>query len=54
MKKEISKGTQKFIWHMAAFIAVFVLALVAINKFEYGGKIEHLGRCELNTFVAEN
>lgn len=33
MKKEISKGTQKFIWHMAAFIAVFVLALVAINKF---------------------
>ena len=21
---------------------------------EYGGKIEHLGRCELNTFVAEN
>ncbi len=33
MKKEISKGTQKFIWHMAAFVAVFVLALVAINKF---------------------
>lgn len=33
MKKEISKGTQKFIWHMVAFVAVFVLALVAINKF---------------------
>ena len=33
MKKEISKGTQKFIWHMTVFIAVFVLALVAINKF---------------------
>ncbi len=33
MKKEISKGTQKFIWHMAAFVAVFVLALVAIIKF---------------------
>lgn len=33
MKKEISKGTQKFIWHMAAFVAVFVLALVVINKF---------------------
>ena len=33
MKKEITKGTQKFIWHMAAFVAVFVLALVVINKF---------------------
>lgn len=33
MKKEISKGTQKFIWHMVAFVAVFVLALVVINKF---------------------
>lgn len=33
MKKEISKGTQMFIWHMAAFVAVFVLALVVINKF---------------------
>lgn len=33
MKKEISKGTQKFIWHMAAFVAVFVLVLVVINKF---------------------
>ncbi len=33
MKKEITKGTQKFIWHLAAFVAVFILALVAINKF---------------------
>ena len=30
MKKEISKGTQKFIWHLVAFVAVFVLALVII------------------------
>ena len=33
MKKELSKGTQKFIWHMVAFAAVFILALVAISKF---------------------
>ena len=24
MKREISKGTQKFIWHLVAFGAVFV------------------------------
>lgn len=23
-------------------------------KVEYGGEVEHLGRCELNTFVAVN
>ena len=32
MKKEISKGTQKFIWHMVAFVAVFILALVIICR----------------------
>lgn len=32
MKKEISKGTQKFIWHLVAFVAVFVLALVIICR----------------------
>lgn len=32
MKKEISKGTQKFIWHMVAFAAVFVLAMVIICR----------------------
>lgn len=32
MKKEISKGTQKFIWHLVAFAAVFVLALVIICR----------------------
>lgn len=32
MKKEISKGTQKFIWHLVAFIAVFILALVIICR----------------------
>ena len=56
MKKEISKGTQKFIWHMAAFVAVFVLALVVINKFvpepsrtaelNTSHKTEHLGRTD--------
>lgn len=25
-----------------------------INRAEYGGEVEHLGRCELNTFVAVN
>lgn len=32
MKTEISKGTQKFIWHLVAFGAVFVLALVIICR----------------------
>lgn len=32
MKKEISKGTQKFIWHLVAFVAVFVLALVILCR----------------------
>ena len=32
MKKEISKGTQKFIWHLVAFVTVFVLALVIICR----------------------
>ena len=32
MKKEISKGTQKFIWHLVAFAAVFVLALFIICR----------------------
>lgn len=32
MKTEISKGTQKFIWHLVAFAAVFVLALVVICR----------------------
>lgn len=32
MKAEISKGTQKFIWHLVAFVAVFVLALVIICR----------------------
>ena len=32
MKTEISKGTQKFIWHLVAFVAVFVLALVIICR----------------------
>ena len=32
MKKEISKGTQKFIWHLVAFVAVFVLALIIICR----------------------
>lgn len=32
MKKEISKGTQKFIWHLVAFVSVFVLALVVICR----------------------
>lgn len=30
MKTEITKGTQKFIWHLVAFVTVFVLALVVI------------------------
>jgi len=32
MKKEISKGTQKFIWHMVAFVAVFILILVVLCR----------------------
>ena len=32
MKKEISKGTQKFIWHLVAFVAVFILALVILCR----------------------
>lgn len=32
MKTEISKGTQKFIWHLVAFVEVFVLALVIICR----------------------
>lgn len=32
MIKEISKGTQKFIWHLAVFVAVFVLVLVILAK----------------------
>lgn len=32
MKTENSKGTQKFIWHLVAFVAVFVLALVIICR----------------------
>lgn len=32
MKTEILKGTQKFIWHLVAFGAVFVLALVIICR----------------------
>jgi len=32
MKKEISKGTQKFIWHLVAFVAVFVLVLVVLCR----------------------
>lgn len=32
MKTEISKGAQKFIWHLVAFVAVFVIALVIICR----------------------
>ena len=32
MKKEISKGTQKFIWHLVAFVAVFILVLVILCR----------------------
>lgn len=32
MKTEISKGTQKFIWYLVAFVAVFILALVIICR----------------------
>mgnify|MGYP004460130497 CR=1 FL=1 len=32
MEKEISKGTQKFIWHMVSFIAVFIIALVILCR----------------------
>ena len=32
MKTENSKGTQKFIWHLVAFVAVFVIALVIICR----------------------
>ena len=27
---------------------------VGWKHIEYGGEVEHLGRCELNTFVAVN
>lgn len=33
MEKEISKGTQKFLWHMVSFIAVFIIALVVLCRF---------------------
>ena len=33
MEKEISKGTQKFIWHMVSFVAVFIIALVVLCRF---------------------
>lgn len=29
-------------------------AKAGISHYEYGGGVEHLGRCELNTFVAVN
>ena len=32
MEKEISKGTQKFIWHMVSFITVFIIALVILCR----------------------
>ena len=32
MQKEISKGTQKFIWHMVSFVAVFIIALVILCR----------------------
>lgn len=32
MTKEISKGTQKFIWHLVAFVAVFILVLTILNR----------------------
>ena len=32
MTKEISKGTQKFIWHLVAFVAVFILAMTILNR----------------------
>ena len=33
MEKEISKGTQKFIWHMVSFVAVFIIVLVVLCRF---------------------
>ena len=33
MQKEISKGTQKFLWHMVSFVAVFIIALVVLCRF---------------------
>ena len=35
MQKEISKGAQKFIWHMVSFVAVFIIALVVLFRFLY-------------------
>lgn len=32
MTKEISKGTQKFIWHLTTFVAVFVLILMVLSR----------------------
>ena len=32
MEKEVSKGTQKFIWHMVSFVAVFIIALVILCR----------------------
>ena len=33
-----------------------MIELINVSKKlgEYGGEVEHLGRCELNTFVAVN
>lgn len=33
MEKEISKGTQKFLWHMVSFVSVFIIALVVLCRF---------------------
>ena len=33
MEKEISKGTQKLLWHMVSFVAVFIIALVVLCRF---------------------
>ncbi len=32
MKTEISKGTQRFIWHLVTFVSVFVLILVVLCR----------------------
>ena len=55
MKKLIRHVILILITAMTVFSVIPVHAeLIPRESIEYGGEVEHLGRCELNTFVAVN
>jgi hypothetical protein len=45
---------ENFVQNKSSNVLTITFEDLKEHFFEYGGVVEHLGRCELNTFVAQN